>query len=757
MEERELQHPWTLEQPDGAPDANASALIAAVDVLGSGSHLASLLENLPGCAYRCPPHIPAPNVLVTEHVTEGILDLTGYASTAFAKGEITWRELLNTDDIPMIEREVAQAVEAHQPYSITYRIRHRSGRELWVLDRGRAIYNEHGTALWLEGFISDISEQKETEAALRDSEEQLKAMLDAQPECVLVISLGGRIVKANPAGVAMVGHGSPADVIGRNVLTFIDPSDRDAVLALHQQALEGMLVDESCEVRFLVVGGTSRYAEVRLAPLRSADGAIWGVLIVARDITERKLAEERMEWLATHDPLTTLPNRALFQQRLQVATAHKRTRRTGLLIIDLDNFKQVNDTLGHDAGDALLCETARRLKDCCKRGWTVARLGGDEFAVILPGVEDRAVFAEAVNGILTRLREPLSFADKVLDSRASIGATLFPDDDKVPTDLLKNADLALYAAKAAGRGRAVHYAPEMRHEMQQRVASIRQFRTALSEDRVVAHYQPKVALANGSLAGFEALLRWHGEDGQIHRPGTAASAFEDAELAAAISERMIGKVLDDIEIWLNSGVTFGHVAVNVSALEFRQFDFAERLLDTLALRNVPPKLFQIEVTETAFLGQGSDEVERALNTLHTAGIHIALDDFGTGYASLSHLKRFPVGTLKIDQSFVHDLAKGSEDASIVGAVITLGHSLGKIIVAEGIENGRQAAYLRSQGCDIGQGYLFGVPMSADELAQGAFWKKLQEDSERWEGTLDLATCEAEAAPLVISLPSAAPD
>lgn len=723
-----------IERKGAILDSELAALFGPSAILGADHHLASLLQSLPGCAYRCPLHLPTPGVAVAEHVSAGIEELSGYPAKEFWRGNVLWRNLVNPDDLDMWMREVSAAVAEHRSYSVVYRIRHQTGRELWVLDRGQAFFDANHGPLWLEGFVSDITDQKETEAALRDSEEQLKAMLDAQPECVMVISLGGRIMKVNPAGLRMLGCHAPTDVIGRNVLVFVDPDHQDGVRDLHQQVSDGFIHDAPYEVDIMEVSGKSRRAEVRLAPLRTASGAIWGVLSVARDITERKRTEERMEWLATHDPLTALPNRTLFQKRLQAATegeGGEPARKTGLMIVDLDNFKRVNDTLGHDAGDALLCEIARRLRDFCRPGWTVARLGGDEFAVMLPNLADRKALTLAMDDLLLKLRESVTFQGKVLDSRASIGATLYPDDDEAPRDLLKNADLALYAAKAAGRGRALPYSIEMRHEMQQRIAGLRLFKDALDDDRVLPFYQPKIDLSTGTLDGFEALLRWRDDEGGIQRPGVAASAFEDAEMAAAISTRMIGRVLKDVQSWIASGFSFGHVAVNVSAFEFRQPDFAARLIEDLQRHDVPPELFQIEITETAFLGHGGDGVGEALRALNQAGVRIALDDFGTGYASLSHLKRFPVDTLKIDQSFIRDLTQEGEDASIVRAVIMLGHSLGMRVVAEGVEDLRQAAYLQSQGCDIAQGYLFGAPAEALEIGSERFWKKQKADAVRW--------------------------
>jgi EAL domain-containing protein (putative c-di-GMP-specific phosphodiesterase class I) len=283
-------------------------------------------------------------------------------------------------------------------------------------------------------------------------------------------------------------------------------------------------------------------------------------------------------------------------------------------------------------------------------------------------------------------------------------------------ELLKNADVALYAAKAAGRANLKLFRPEMRSEMQRRLSMLSLARDALTHDLILPHYQPKIDMRTGAVSGFEALLRWVHPTMGAQSPGTIAAAFEDLSLAAEISDQMIRAVIADLVRWRDAGIDIGHVAINAAAAEFRRGDFADKLLERLHLAGLPPRLVQVEVTETVFLGRGAECVERALKLLSAAGVGIALDDFGTGYASLSHLKQFPVDLIKIDQSFVRDLEDDPDDAAIIDAVVNLGRSLGIRTVAEGVENDRQHEFVLSLGCDYGQGFLYGKATPAAEVA-----------------------------------------
>jgi diguanylate cyclase (GGDEF)-like protein len=385
------------------------------------------------------------------------------------------------------------------------------------------------------------------------------------------------------------------------------------------------------------------------------------------------------------------------------------------MMLDVDHLKRVNDGLGHDAGDGLLLEFANRLKAAVREGDTVARLGGDEFAIILCGVDSPAQVEAAARAITSRLAEPFSYGGRMLDCHASIGVSLYPSDGFDRPELMKNADVALYAAKSSARGSLKIFEPAMREEMQMRTSMLALAKDALGSDLVVPFYQPKIDLRTGALAGYEALLRWKHPRKGIQPPSTIAAAFEDLVLAADISDRMIAKVVEDVKRWQDQGIFFNHVAINAAAAEFRRGGFAESLLERLAAASIPTSAIQLEVTEAVFLGRGAECVERALQTLSHEGVKIALDDFGTGYASLSHLKQFPVDIIKIDRSFVADLGQDQGAEAIIDAVINLGRSLGIEVVAEGIETGKQHEFLVKGGCRYGQGYLYGKAAPARML------------------------------------------
>jgi len=419
----------------------------------------------------------------------------------------------------------------------------------------------------------------------------------------------------------------------------------------------------------------------------------------------------------------------LFDARLAEAIMGAEAGGLGLalLVLDVDQFKQINDTQGHGAGDAVLRTLGERLCAALRPIDTVARLGGDEFAMILPGIGTDAEVSAVADRILLSLREPVPYEGAVLDCRASLGASLYPLHGANAGDLLKHADIALYASKAQRPGQLLIFDPHMRVELQQRVSMTNLARSALRDDRIRAFYQPKVDLLTGRVAGFEALARWTDYHGRIHHPATISAAFDDWDVSTAITDRMLAEVLGQMRDWTDRGVDFGHVALNASAADFQRTDFGEFVLEQLRAAGIPTSRFQIEVTETVFLARGADLVERTLRLLSREGVKIALDDFGTGYASLSHLNQFPVDVIKIDRSFVSDIGLEQEHAAIAEAVITLGRKLGMEVVAEGVETSTQASRLVDLGCQYGQGFLFLPATAPRELGEIA---RLQFD---WDG------------------------
>ena len=444
------------------------------------------------------------------------------------------------------------------------------------------------------------------------------------------------------------------------------------------------------------------------------DGQPEKLVNLFKDITDRRRQTEAIETLAFKDPLTGLPNRTLFQHRFQEAVSASETlgEMFGLIMIDVDHFKDINDTLGHDAGDALLKRLAGMLQHAFRAGDTVARLGGDEFAVILRGLHSESDMIRPIEALQDLLRRPIQHGGRSFTASASIGAALHGDPDADPAHMIKNADIALYRAKEAGRNRSILFEPSMRSEVEQRLELLRDVRAALTENEFTLYYQPVVDIRENRVAGFEALMRWaHPEQGVL-TPARFMAAFEDQDLSLKLGDVAFESALKQMRAWLDEGVDFGRVAVNISSAQFRSGRLAEEIQDRLVRWNVPCERLTIEVTENVYMGWGSDLVSDTVRRLHEAGVMIALDDFGTGYASLANLRQFPIDRLKIDKSFVQN----GEDAAIVKAVITLGTSMGMKVVAEGVEDAEQLRALASYGCDQIQGYHFGRPMPASEVA-----------------------------------------
>jgi diguanylate cyclase (GGDEF)-like protein len=430
--------------------------------------------------------------------------------------------------------------------------------------------------------------------------------------------------------------------------------------------------------------------------------------------SELAAAEAQSSYLAFHDSLTGLPNRAAFQRRLD-ELSRDQLGSFALVLLDVDDFKLINDTMGHDAGDAVLLAFADRLAASIRPGDLVARLGGDEFALLVGKLDDAHELEDLAIRLLDRLREPCEHRDKAIRSRASIGAASSSGTDGAE-DMLKHADLALYEAKASGRGTYRLYNPAMWSTMIGRREMLSVAASALDGGFIEPFYQPKIDLHTNRIIGFEALMRCCLPGEKPRGPESFAAAFEDSSLAVKLSDRLIDAVIDDIARWRAAELPFGHVAINAALAELRRGDFAERLLAKLERAGIPPRAIQVEVTESVLLGREIEHVERTFAELARSGIKLALDDFGTGFASLTHLKRFPIEIIKIDRSFVRELQIDAEDGAIVDALISLGRALKIEVVAEGIETMAQRDFLSALGCAVGQGYLFGSAVPARDIA-----------------------------------------
>jgi diguanylate cyclase (GGDEF)-like protein/PAS domain S-box-containing protein len=579
-----------------------------------------------------------------------------------------------------------------------------------VLNSALLLVVVHTNRLSRQEWAATESERA-ANARLRENRQALERMFMAVPIPLLVTDREGRAYNANLAATNLLGPKVADGAAGFLDGIYLNPRHWDAFL----QALTESGTVSEYETTIRAADGSTR--QVLLAGNTLSVGGQPSFITSIFDITVRKAMENDLERLATTDPLTGLANRSQF---LSVAGREiERVRQSGgtlaIILLDVDEFKQINDALGHDAGDVILRAVADRLRASVRKSDLVARLGGDEFAIVLPDIGNELALERVFDTIFAKLREPLVCHGRLVECRSSMGVSIYPQHADTIETLLKDADIALYVAKTQGRGHVRRFTPDMRSIIESRTESLRMARAALEEDRIRPHYQPKVDLKSGRISGFEALLRWRDGDGRMRSPHGLAPAFEDFDLAVMLGDRMFDYVIQDMRMWIDQGIDFGHVGINFSAAEFRRDDLAERILERLRMAGVPPSRLEIEVTETVFLGRGTANVERTLLTLSNAGVRIALDDFGTGYASLSHLKQFPVDVIKIDRSFIANVTATANDTAIVHAVLGLGHSLGIEIVAEGIETEAQALYLRHEGCDYGQGFLYSEAVSSLEV------------------------------------------
>jgi diguanylate cyclase (GGDEF)-like protein/PAS domain S-box-containing protein len=522
----------------------------------------------------------------------------------------------------------------------------------------------------------------------------------------------GRILECNSALSRLLGFERTADTAGHNAIEFyVDRDERKRFLA--QLRSHGQL--SGLEWRLQRKDGRKLWV-METTALESADPGAEVIVSSMVDVTERKLAQSQIEYQAYHDALTKLPNRAFFLDRLASAIPRAHRRRTGLgvLFMDLDRFKVVNDTLGHGAGDRLLRQVAERLRRSVREGDTVARIGGDEFTFLLESDVHAPQAAKVAQKLLARLAEPFAIDHHRLHVTASVGISLFPADGTDAESLLKSADVAMYRAKEVGRNGYQLASPELNARAVERLALEGELRSALEREEFVVHYQPVVSCANDQTTGFEALVRWQHPQNGLIGPQQFMPLAEELRLEIPVSEWVLSTACRQVRDWQERAMPHMRLAVNLSALHFQRDDLPARIESLLEETGFNPALFEVEITESAAM-QNRERTADALTALRRMGIRISLDDFGTGQASFSYLQRFPLDALKIDRDFVRDIGLQKGGEAIVGAIIDLAHGLGLTAIAEGVENEIQLAFLRDKGCDGYQGYLYSPPVPTSAI------------------------------------------
>ena len=646
--------------------------------------------------------------------------MLGYPAR-FALTQARWLELVCPAD-----REQAltlfEAMRTAEGGSAELRIRGVDGLGRWVLVRGRAVgFDAQGRALRVVGTFADIAQRKKIEEELIETESRLRTLIDSTPDIICFKDGAGRWLEANRADLEIF-HLTDVDYRGKT-----DSELADYTLPLYREpftlceasdeiAWQAGRASRAEEVIPLAEGG-ARVFDVIKVPVFDDDGSRKGLVVLGRDITALKDAEKRIQHQAYYDALTDLPNRVLLHERAEKALnrASEAGGSLAVLFLDLDRFKEVNDSLGHAEGDRLLVEVARRLEAAMGPGHTLSRQGGDEFVVLIPS-GGRACVEEIMTRIREALREPIFVAGHSLMASVSIGVALYPNDGESFDELLKNADTALYRAKSEGRGMHVFYDREMNLETFERLLLASALRKAIVEGQLEAYFQPKLDLRNGRVVGAEALVRWNHPEQGVVAPGMFIPVAESSALIIEIGDWMLDCVFRELARWSEQGIDPPPVAINLSARHFRSPDLAGRIAALLARHGVAPCLIELELTEATLLEAGTRSLDN-LTALRELGVMLAIDDFGTGYSSLSYLKRLPIRTLKIDQSFVRDLESDADDRVLSATIVALGHSLGMTVVAEGVESTAQERILIEQGCDQAQGYLYTHPLPSNAFTQ----------------------------------------
>ncbi len=551
---------------------------------------------------------------------------------------------------------------------------------------------------------------------LLEERAKFERLIELSPDGILLVDARGMIQLANPAMRRMLHAENGYSLNATNWMVCIAPDEREHCRTYVSRVIANPMEVAHAETVLLRSGGERIPVEV-VAGHIAWQGRPMAQLIV-RDITERKQTEEQLRVLAYHDALTGLPNRSLFHTLLNQALAKgRRTQRMGtVLLIDLDRFKNVNDTLGHAVGDLLLKNVAARLSGCLRESDAVARLGGDEFAVLLeemPQSADGATVAEKIMGVLTA---PFDLAGHEIFVTASIGISVFPNDGQDVQAILKNADTALYRAKEQGRNSYAFYTADMHADALRRMQLENGLRRALERQEFRVFYQPRVALNTGQVLGMEALLRWQHPELGLVPPGQFIGLAEETGLIVPIGEWVLRTACAQTKAWQAAGFPHLRLSANISGREFRQPDMVEKVKQALEDTGLEPQVLELELTESILI-EVSEETLAKLQALKRTGVHLSIDDFGTGYSSLEYLSRFPVDRLKIDQAFVRDISGDADNGAIIRAIIAMAHGLDIKVTAEGVETAEQLGFLRTYRCDEMQGYYFGAPVPPDQFVK----------------------------------------
>jgi diguanylate cyclase (GGDEF)-like protein/PAS domain S-box-containing protein len=678
------------------------------------SRFQSLVERIPGIvAYLDRVFPDDPGHSTPLYISPQVEALMGYPREAWLNEDELWLDVLHPDDR---ERQAAQDEFARAtltPLFAEYRMIARDGRVVWVSEKAQVVVDQATGVSYWQGVMVDITDRKRTEEALGASEQQFRSMFDAASIGVMTLGLDGQILEANPMLEQVCDY--PAGALqGRPLTDYLDPEDgvERVVAALCAGGTDRCQIEH----RFSRRDGSVMWCRTVMALVRDAAQQPTHVVAMLEDISDRKRAEHELLHRTLHDSLTELPNRLYFYEAVTQAIAGAQERgQLAILLIDLDRFKEINDTLGHHYGDLLLCEFAGALRRHLRPPDTLARLGGDEFALLLHVDGDAAAAAtSALKRIEELVAQPYQIEGLPLSIEASIGVACYPGDGEDVDQLLQYADIAMYSAKRSGAGHAFYeHSTNGNGDDRRRLGMLGELRRAIAERELVLHYQPKLDLRSKRIERVEALVRWqHPTDGLVP-PVQFIPLAEQTGLIKPLTLYVLDCALEQCRRWLDDGRSIS-VSVNISPRNLNDCAFPEEVEQLLRRHEVPAENLLLEVTERGIISDPA-RAEATLRTLSELGVHIALDDFGAGHSSLAFLARLPLDQIKIDRSFVTDLDTNSGNDVIVRSIISLGHQLGLEVVGEGVETSEVESRLEEYGCDFVQGFKLTPALPASEL------------------------------------------
>ncbi|MDO9305182.1 MAG: EAL domain-containing protein [Sulfuricurvum sp.] len=648
----------------------------------------------------------------TTFVSKRWLEIIGYHEEEYHSSVESWKKLLHPDDLEealaVLYGSIANKVESAH---VRYRVRHKKGHWLWIYDRAKILFDTQGEPLIIAGFRTDITKQIELELHY----EELAAIVqNTTVEVYILDTVTLKYLYANNGALKSLGY--TLDELKNLTIFDINPDITLEDIDIFRQ----YLLNISHELTNL---STHKRKDGSIYPVQASVHKLTyqgqtAVVIFDTDITELTAIQDKLQHLATHDSLTGLPNRVLFHDRLEMAI--KQTRRNeeklAILFVDLDHFKQVNDSLGHSIGDELLIEVAKRLQSLLRDSDTIARMGGDEFNILLDGFDNTENIITLVQKCIDAFKEPFTVQKQRLYATLSIGISIYPNDGINAELLLKNADAAMYKAKTEGRNTYQFYAHEMSEKAYERVIMENSLRIALKDNQFRVFYQPQINLISGELAGMEALVRWEHPTLGIVSPDKFIPFCEETGLIQEIDFFVLESVVKQQIAWNLDGITIPKIAVNFSAKTLNSHSIADEVRTIMNFYRCPINCIAIEVTESQIM-KNPDEAIKILRELQALGLEISIDDFGTGYSSLSYLKKLPINKLKIDQSFIRDIPYDEDDIAITKTIIALAHNLKLNVIAEGVETLEQQQFLIANGCPLAQGYFYSKPIDTESMTR----------------------------------------